>query len=165
MLFSAEALKIEHLSVEKGYAKWSWFFLWEWDFGGWAASLPKEKKAIKNALKDYQEGICPSALAAKFNLKIHQMDAVTVFLQADLVEEIYIEKSEGFENLEGNVFLLKKVVWDIWGWRSQKLIHVYISILLTEVLSFWLVMLIKKFKMKYLEDIGGHYFHYIPYIT
>ena len=36
------------------------------------------------------------AIAALFNLEIHQMDVQTAFLNDDLNEEIYIEQPEGF---------------------------------------------------------------------
>ena len=36
------------------------------------------------------------ALAAVYDLKIHQMDVKTTFLNGELKEEIYMEQSEGF---------------------------------------------------------------------
>ena len=36
------------------------------------------------------------AIAALYNLEIHQMDVKTAFLNGDLDEEIYIEQPEGF---------------------------------------------------------------------
>ena len=36
------------------------------------------------------------AIAAIFNLKIHQMDVKTAFLNGDLEEEIYMDQPEGF---------------------------------------------------------------------
>ena len=36
------------------------------------------------------------AIAAIFNLKIHQMDVKTMFLNGDLKEEIYTDQPEGF---------------------------------------------------------------------
>ena len=36
------------------------------------------------------------AIAAIFDLKIHQMDVKTVFLNGDLEEEIYMDQPEGF---------------------------------------------------------------------
>ena len=37
------------------------------------------------------------AIAAIFDLEIHQMDVVTAFLAGELKEKIYIEQSEGYE--------------------------------------------------------------------
>lgn len=51
------------------------------------------------------------AMAAKFDLQIDQMDAVTAFLQRDLDEEIYIKYPEGYESTNGKVLKLKKSVY------------------------------------------------------
>lgn len=51
-------------------------------------------------------------LAVKYNLKIHQMDAVTAFLQGDIDENIYMAQPPNFE--EGNkVCLLNKSIYGL----------------------------------------------------
>lgn len=51
-------------------------------------------------------------LAVKYGLKIHQMDAVTAFLQGDIEEDIYMAQPPQFE--EGNkVCLLKKSIYGL----------------------------------------------------
>lgn len=51
-------------------------------------------------------------LAVKYNLKIHQMDAVTAFLQGDIEENIYMSQPPYFE--EGDkVCLLKKSIYGL----------------------------------------------------
>lgn len=72
---------------------------------------------------DYQDTYAPvvrytsirflMALAIKNNMKIHQMDAITAFLQGDVNEEIYIEQPEGFDDKSGRVCLLKKAIYGL----------------------------------------------------
>ena len=72
---------------------------------------------------DYQETYSPVVryssirylitLAVKFDLHIHQMDAMSGFLQGDLDEEIYVDKPKGFDNLDGDVFRLKNAVYGL----------------------------------------------------
>lgn len=51
-------------------------------------------------------------LAAKYGLKIHQMDAVTAFLQGDIDEEIYMSFPPGYEN-ENKVCKLNKSIYGL----------------------------------------------------
>lgn len=53
------------------------------------------------------------ALAMKFKLKIHQMDAVTAFLQGDLSEDIYLEQPEGFNDGSDNVCRLNRAIYGL----------------------------------------------------
>lgn len=53
------------------------------------------------------------ALAVKLQLNINQMDAVTAFLQGDLVEEIYIEQPFGFHDDSEKVCKLKKAIYGL----------------------------------------------------
>lgn len=50
------------------------------------------------------------ALAVKNGLHIDQMDAVTAFMQGDLMEEIYIEQPEGFEDGSTKVCKLNRAI-------------------------------------------------------
>jgi hypothetical protein len=50
-------------------------------------------------------------LAAKHNLKVHQMDVKATYLNTDLKEEIYIEAPPGFNIPEGYVLKLKKGIY------------------------------------------------------
>lgn len=71
---------------------------------------------------DYEETFAPVrygsvryliALAAQTNLKIHQMDVVTAFLQGDLDEEIYMEQPLGFDDGTGRHCLLKRSIYGL----------------------------------------------------
>lgn len=72
---------------------------------------------------DYEETFSPvvrytsirylMALAARYNLKIEQMDAVTAFLQGDLVENVYVEPPSVVKVPEGHVLKLKKVLYGL----------------------------------------------------
>ena len=55
------------------------------------------------------------AIAALYNLEIHQMDVKTVFLNGDLNEEIYMEQPEGFvvPGQEKKVCKLVKLLYDL----------------------------------------------------
>lgn len=53
------------------------------------------------------------ALAAKYNLNIHQMDAVTAFLNGNLKEEIYMEQPEGIDDGTGRVCKLQKSIYGL----------------------------------------------------
>lgn len=53
------------------------------------------------------------ALAVQYDLKIHQMDAITAFLQGDLEEEIYMEQPEGYHDGTDRVCKLNKAVYGL----------------------------------------------------
>lgn len=52
------------------------------------------------------------AIAAKFNLDIHQLDAVNTFTNVDLDEEVYIRFSPSFEE-EGMVIHILKALYGL----------------------------------------------------
>lgn len=72
---------------------------------------------------DYEETYAPvvryttirllMAIAIQQNLKIHQMDAVTAFLQGDLDEEIYLEQPEGFSDGSKMVCRLNRAIYGL----------------------------------------------------
>lgn len=72
---------------------------------------------------DYEETFAPVvrytslrflfALAAKHKLMIHQLDAVTAFLNGDLEEKIFMAQPEGFDDSSGRVCALKKSVYGL----------------------------------------------------
>lgn len=53
------------------------------------------------------------ALAARYELYIDQMDAVTAFLQGDLNEDIYVEQPEGFDDGSSKVCRLQKSMYGL----------------------------------------------------
>lgn len=53
------------------------------------------------------------ALAVQRGLKIHQMDAITAFLQGDLDEEIYLEQPDGFKDKTGRVCKLNRAIYGL----------------------------------------------------
>ena len=71
----------------------------------------------------YDETFCPVvrfesvrtiiALAAKYELKLHQMDATTAFLNGELKEDIFMKQPEGFaeQGKENLVCKLKKSLY------------------------------------------------------
>lgn len=72
---------------------------------------------------DYEETYAPvvrytsirflMALAARNNLKIHQMDVVTAFLQGDINEEVYLEQPEGFSDNSNKVCKLNRAIYGL----------------------------------------------------
>lgn len=77
-----------------------------------------QKKGI-----DYEETFAPVvrytslrlllALSAKHDWVIHQMDAVTAFLNGNLKEEIYMIQPDGFDDNSGRVCKLKKSIYGL----------------------------------------------------
>ena len=57
------------------------------------------------------------AIAAIFNLEIHQMDVKTAFLNGELDEEIYMEQPEGF-NVPGQENKVCKLVKSLYGLKQ-----------------------------------------------
>lgn len=53
------------------------------------------------------------AQAAQNGFKIHQMDAITAFLQGDLEEEIYLMQPEGFEDQTNRVCKLNRAIYGL----------------------------------------------------
>lgn len=53
------------------------------------------------------------ALSVKFNLHVHQLDAVTAFLNGDLQEEIYMEQPNGYKDGTNRVCQLKKALYGL----------------------------------------------------
>lgn len=72
---------------------------------------------------DYEETFSPvvryssirlmMALAARYDLDIEQMDAITAFLQGDVNETIYMNQPEGFDDGSGRVCQLKKAIYGL----------------------------------------------------
>lgn len=72
---------------------------------------------------DYEETFAPVvrytslrflfAMAAKNKLMIHQLDAVTAFLNGDLEEQIFMVQPEGFDDGSGRVCSLKKSLYGL----------------------------------------------------
>lgn len=54
-----------------------------------------------------------TALAVQRGLKIHQMDAITAFLQGDLSEEIYLEQPDGFNDNTGRTCKLNRAIYGL----------------------------------------------------
>ena len=57
------------------------------------------------------------AIAAIFDLKIHQMDVKTAFLNGDLKEEIYMDQPEGFVEL-GQESKVCKLIKSLYGLKQ-----------------------------------------------
>ena len=53
------------------------------------------------------------AKAAKYNLIVHQMDAVTAFLQGELSEQIYMRQPDGLNDGTGRVCRLKRALYGL----------------------------------------------------
>lgn len=72
---------------------------------------------------DYEETFSPVvrtaslrmlfSLAIQWKLKIHQVDAITAFLQGDLLEEIFMEQPEGYNDGSGRVCKLNKAIYGL----------------------------------------------------
>ena len=58
------------------------------------------------------------ALAAKYGLKLHQMDVTTAFLNGDLKEEVYMQQPEGFVE-KGKQHLVCKLRRSIYGLKQS----------------------------------------------
>jgi hypothetical protein len=63
------------------------------------------------------------AIAAIYNLMIHQMDVKTAFLNGDLEEEIYMDQLEGFV-LPGNEHKICKLLKSLYGLRKAPKWHI-----------------------------------------
>ena len=55
------------------------------------------------------------ALVANFDLKLHQIDVKTTFLNGDLEEDVYMKQPEGFSSNDGEhlVCKLKKSIYGL----------------------------------------------------
>lgn len=87
---------------------------------------------------DYTETFCPVvrhtslrilfALATQLDWNIHQMDAVTAFLQGDLQENIYMNQPEGYNDNTGRVCKLNKAIYGLkqagrtWNQKLNKIL-------------------------------------------
>ena len=78
--------------------------------------------------QDYDETFCPVvrfesvrtviALAAKYGLKLHQMDIATAFLNGDLKETIYMKQPEGYA-VKGKEKLVCKLKKSLYGLKQS----------------------------------------------
>ena len=57
------------------------------------------------------------AVATIHDLKIHQMDVKTTFLNGDLDEEIYMDQPEGFVE-PGQESKVCKLIKSVYGWQQ-----------------------------------------------
>lgn len=53
------------------------------------------------------------ALCINFNLKIHQLDVCSAFLNGDIQDDVYIKLPKGFKEIEGTVCKLKKSLYGL----------------------------------------------------
>lgn len=53
------------------------------------------------------------ALAARKDLKIYQMNAITAFLQGDLEEDIYMQQPENYSDGSDRVYKLNKAIYGL----------------------------------------------------
>lgn len=74
------------------------------------------------------------ATAVKFNMAVHQMDAVTAFLQGELNEEIYMHQPECFADKTNRVCRLRKSLYGLK--QSSRVWNVKLSSVLTQQLNF-----------------------------
>lgn len=73
--------------------------------------------------RDYNETFSPVvrhstiryliALAVKNQMKIHQMDAETAFLQGDLEENVYMKQADAYDDNTGRVYHLRKAIYGL----------------------------------------------------
>ena len=76
---------------------------------------------------DYKETFSPvskkdslkiiMALVAQYDLKLHQMDVKTAFLNGDIEEEIYMDQPEGF-SMDGKDHMVCKLKKSIYGLKQ-----------------------------------------------
>lgn len=106
--------------------KAKWVFKLKRDENGniirYKARLVAKGCAQKSGL-DYNETFSPVvrytsirfllALACKNDYKIHQMDAITAFLQGDLDEDIFMQQPENFEDGTERVCKLKRAIYGL----------------------------------------------------
>ena len=77
---------------------------------------------------DYDETFCPVVsfesvqivitMAAKHDLKLHQLDITTAFLNGELNEDIYMKQPEGFE-VKGKEHLVCKLNRSLYGLKQS----------------------------------------------
>jgi len=114
------------LPKDKRVIKTKWIFKTKRDANGNLARR-KARLVAKGFTQrygvDYNETFAPViryqnvrlliALAVKYGLKIHQLDAITAFLQGNVEEELYIEQPEGFNDGSDRVCRLKKAIYGL----------------------------------------------------
>lgn len=118
--------ELTNLPKEKKAIETKWVYKTEHDSDGKVVRF-KARLVAKGFTQrygiDYDETYAPvvrytsvrilMALAARENLKIHQMDAVTAFLQGDITEEIYLEQPQGFNDGSGRVCKLRRAIYGL----------------------------------------------------
>lgn len=125
-LLENKTWELKNLPAGKKAIKTRWIYKTKRDHNGNVVKL-KARLVAKGFTQrygvDYEETFAPVvrygsiryliALAAQTNLKIHQMDVVTAFLQGDLDEEIYMEQPSGYDDGSGRYCLLKRSIYGL----------------------------------------------------
>jgi len=62
------------------------------------------------------------ALAVQYDLKLHQMDITTAFLNGNLKEEVYMKQPEGFVT-KGQEHLVCRLKRSIYGLKQSPRLH------------------------------------------
>ena len=108
-LHTNEVLDLVELPSERKVIGYLWVFKWKHDVDGWVEQH-KARLVVQGFNQkyrvNYDETFCSvvrfesvriiTALAAKYDLKLHQSDITIAFQNGELKEDIYKKKPEGF---------------------------------------------------------------------